>query len=70
MRDGKNQDRLIKYLLETGIAVHISLLSNTKDLPNKFIEKMGGHMVLTTTNSAASGWKLLIKRLMDIVGSL
>lgn len=70
MRDGKNQDRLIKYLLETGIAVHISLLSNTKDLPNKFIEKMGGHMVLTTTNSAASGWRLLIKRLMDIIGSL
>ncbi len=70
IRDGKKQNQLIEYFLEAGITVHISLISNTKDLPNKFVEKIGGYMVLTTSNRMASGGQLFMKRLMDIVGSL
>ena len=70
MRDGKKQSRLIDYLLEAGVTVHISLISNTKELPNKLIEKMGGHMVLTTSNNVVSGWKLFLKRVIDILGSI
>lgn len=70
MRDGKKLNKLADYFLEAGITVHISLINNTKKLPNQIIEKMGGHLVLTTTNNAASGWKLLLKRLMDIIGSI
>ena len=70
MRDGKKQKRLIDYLLETGVTVHISLLSNAKNLPNQLIEKMGGHMVLTTSNNVAASWQLVLKRLMDILGGI
>ena len=70
MRDGKKLNALVEYLLEAGITVHVSLLSNTKNLPNKIIEKIGGHTVLTTTNSTASGWKLMIKRATDILGGI
>ena len=61
---------LIDYMLMAGITVHVALISNTMDLPNKHIEKVGGHMVLTTTNNLASGWQLIMKRAMDIVGGL
>lgn len=68
-----NQDErteLINYFLEAGITVHINLLSSNEALPNGMVEKIGGNMVLTTSSSVATSWKLTIKRLMDIVGGI
>lgn len=64
------ESAFVDYCLEAGITVHISLLGNIKELPNQQIEKMGGHMVLTTSNKIASGWKLMFKRVLDIVGGI
>ncbi len=66
----KKQTELINYLLEAGITVHISLLSTPVDLPNQTTEKIGGHLVLTTSNNTVPGWKLFLKRLMDIAGGI
>ena len=66
----KKQTELINYFLEAGITVHISLLSTPGDLPNQTTEKIGGRLVLTTSNNSVPGWKLLLKRLMDIVGGI
>lgn len=70
MNDTHATNELIDYMLVVGITVHVSLLSNTMNLPNKHIEKIGGHMVLTTTNNLASGWQLVCKRALDIVGGI
>ncbi len=68
--DTNKTNDLIDYMLVAGITVHVALLSNTMDLPNKHVEKIGGHMVLTTTNNLASGWQLALKRGLDIVGGI
>lgn len=68
--DENTEAAFVDYCLEAGITVHISLLGNIKELPNQQIEKMGGHMVLTTSNNVTSGWKLLIKRIIDIFGGI
>lgn len=70
INDPKTESAFVDYCLEAGITVHISLLGNIKELPNQQIEKMGGHMVLTTSNKIASGWKLMVKRLIDILGGI
>lgn len=66
----KEQMRMANYFLEVGITVHISLLSHVSDLPNSLTEKIGGHIVLTTSNNTAAGWQLLLKRLTDIIGGI
>lgn len=70
IKDPLKTNELIDYMLIAGITVHIALIGNTMDLPNKHVEKIGGHMVLTTTNNLASGWQLLCKRTLDIVGGI
>ena len=68
--DTSQTDALMEYFLMAGITVHAVLLSNAMDLPNKHVEKVGGHMVLTTTNNLASGWQLVGKRILDIIGGI
>ena len=70
INDQRRQRSLTNYLLEAGVTIHISLVDNSTSLPNSMTEKLGGHIVLTTTNNAAEGWQLFFKRAMDIVGSL
>ena len=70
IEDTKTEAAFVDYCLEAGITVHISLLENIKELPNQAVEKIGGHMVLTTSNKVSSGWKLMVKRLIDIVGGV
>ncbi len=69
INDQKEQNRLVDYFLEMGVTVHISLLGNTSDLPNKTVEKMGGHIVLTTSNNMASPLPLFAKRFFDIIAA-
>ena len=70
INDQRSQRSLVNYLLEAGVTIHISLMDNATSLPNCMTEKIGGHIVMTTTNNAAEGWQLLFKRLLDIVGAV
>lgn len=70
MQEGREKSDLIDYLLEAGITVHISLLEGNQNLPNRMVEKMGVHTVLTSSNNMTTDGPLLVKRLMDIAGSI
>lgn len=70
MPESTSKKQLVNYLLEIGTTVHLSLLANETDLPNKMIEKMGGHIVLSTSNNVATSWQLFFKRLLDILGGI
>lgn len=61
---------LANKLLEMGVTVHYNLVKQTALLPNKVVEKCGSYMVLTTSMRIASPWELIVKRIMDIAGSL
>ena len=61
---------LIQYFLEMGVVVHMAIMSSDSPLPNARIEEIGDMFVLTTSNSAASTWQLMVKRLADIIGGL
>jgi exopolysaccharide biosynthesis polyprenyl glycosylphosphotransferase len=67
---GTAQNDIVDYLLELGVAVHICLMINTERLPNRMMERIGGHTVMTTSNQTASVIQLWAKRLMDILGAL
>ena len=61
---------LIQYFLEMGVVVHMAIMSSDSPLPNARIEEIGDMFVLTTSNSSASTWQLMVKRLADIFGGL
>lgn len=63
-------EQLAARLIEYGITVHFNLVSQTALMPNKIVEKCGNYMVLTSSMHIASPREMLIKRLMDIAGSL
>ncbi len=63
-------EELAATLIEFGITVHFNLVSQTALMPNKIVEKCGNYMVLTSSMHIASPREMLIKRLMDIAGSL
>ncbi len=63
-------EALAAELLEMGITVHLKLVHETKLMPNKVVERCGKYMVLTTSMCIASPRQLIIKRCMDIVGSI
>jgi exopolysaccharide biosynthesis polyprenyl glycosylphosphotransferase len=67
---GTQQNQIVDFLLEMGIVVHICLLMNTERLPNRMMERIGGHMVVTTSNQAVSVVQLWLKRIIDIIGAL
>lgn len=63
-------EKLADELVELGLTVHISLV-NAKSLKiNRRLETYGDYVVLTSSMHIASNGLLIIKRLMDIVGSL
>lgn len=61
----------IDTLIQTGVVIHQNIpnTSNTEE-GKKFIEKIGGYTVLTTSINYASTKDLLLKRLIDIIGGL
>ena len=61
---------LIQYFLEMGVVVHMAIMSSESPLPNARIEEIGDMFVLTTSNSTAETWQLVVKRLADIIGGL
>ncbi len=62
---------LISKLTETGVTVHMNL-AELSDIPGKkqFVEKIANYTVMTTSINYVSANKLLIKRLIDIVGGI
>lgn len=65
-----SSEALAEELLEMGVIVHFNLVHESKLMPNKMVEKCGPYLVLTSSMCIASPRQLLIKRCMDIVGSL
>ncbi len=66
----ESSELLANELIELGVTVHFNLVHQAALMPNKVVEKCGSYMVLTTSMHIASSRELLIKRLMDIAGSL
>lgn len=65
-----SSEALADELLELGVTVHFSLVHESSLRPNKVVEKYGRYMVLTTSMRIASRRELLVKRTVDILGSL
>lgn len=65
-----SSEALANQLIEYGITVHFNLIPQTALMPNKVLEKCGNYMVLTTSMHIASPPEMLLKRVMDIAGSL
>lgn len=61
---------ITNQLLEMGITVHIYMEDAYQTLPNRSIGNVFGYNVLTTTISPISFHQSLIKRFIDIVGSI
>lgn len=66
----KKQKAIVDRFLKMGVAVHINLELSENELPNALIQTMGTCSVLTTSIKTATMYQMLMKRLMDIVGSL
>lgn len=64
-------EKLAASLVELGVTVHINLLHSAQlMMPNRLIENYGDYVVLTSSMHIASNRQLIVKRLMDVVGSL
>lgn len=71
--NGKSRESceaLANDLIEAGITVHYNLVHVTQLMPNRVVEELGNYMVLTSSMKMASARQLLLKRMMDIAGSL
>jgi exopolysaccharide biosynthesis polyprenyl glycosylphosphotransferase len=66
----KEYEKWCTFLLDSGLTVHVCIEDLMNDLPNAFIERIGDLTVLSASNSVANPGKLIIKRLMDIGGSI
>lgn len=67
---GKGLEDITNYLLSMGIVVHIDINNISSDMPNKIVEEIGGNVVVTTSVKNAASFQVLLKRGMDIAGSL
>ncbi|MDD7389312.1 MAG: sugar transferase [Lachnospiraceae bacterium] len=70
LSDNSLAEEMVHNLMVTGLTVHINLAHTFGNLPNEMVEKVGGLTVLTSSVSVASPAQLLLKRMMDIAGSL
>lgn len=64
------EEELAELFIETGVTVHINLNRVRMDLPNKVVEKMNKYTVVTSSVRIATTRQMLIKRCVDIVGSI
>lgn len=62
---------LISLCEEMGITVHLRM-AKIEDFQNsnRFVQKLAGYMVVTSSVNVLSGGQVILKRLMDIVGGL
>lgn len=63
-------EELAGRLIELGTTVHISLLHTNQLMPNRIMENYGDYIVLTSSMHISNNRQAVIKRTMDIVGSL
>lgn len=63
-------NELSDIFLSMGVTVHIGLEYLPEALPNCNITKIGEANTVTTSIKTASGWKLTLKRLIDIAGAI
>lgn len=66
----ESSEALANELLELGVTVHFNLVQATSLRPNKIVEQCGRYLVLTSSMKIASTRQMVIKRIMDIFGSL
>lgn len=66
----QSSELLAEQLVEYGLTVHINLLHESKVMSNRVVEQYGKYMVLTTSMLIATPRQALMKRVMDIVGSI
>ena len=57
-------------LIEIGVTAHIGLLYSKDPIPTRVLEDYGKYAVLTGSMKIANTKQIVLKRLMDIVGSL
>ncbi len=68
--DEREERKLTEYFLEAGIIVHIGVSKNGRDLPNAVVEEIGDEITITTSNNAVEAGKLVVKRIIDIIGGI
>jgi len=66
----KVDEEITDYCLKMGITVHINLERSFVNLPNAEVESINGFTVLTASINSVTARQLLIKRLIDIGGSV
>ena len=69
-KDKEELEKLVRMFLDMGITVHIGMGFLPDNLPNRFMEVIGGCNCITTTIKTASALEITLKRLMDIAGGL
>lgn len=66
----ESSEALANELIELGLTVHFNLVRESQLMPNKLVEHCGKYLVLTTSMKIATNRQMVIKRCMDIAGSL
>lgn len=66
----ESSEALANELIELGLTVHFNLVRESRLMPNKLVEHYGKYLVLTTSMKIATNRQVILKRTMDIVGSL
>lgn len=67
---GVKGDEFMSELLELGMTVHRNLIKTVELPSNRIVERYGKYVVLTECMHIATEKQMLVKRMMDIVGSL
>lgn len=70
IHDKKEKEAWIKYLLLSGLPVHITVNHMYTGLPNAVMETLGEVPVLTASPAMTSPQQLFLKRVMDIMGGI
>lgn len=68
--DESYMESLMNHFINMGVIVHIQLSPFGKNAENRMVERFGSYMVLSMGTKFASDWQLMVKRTMDIAGSL
>ncbi len=68
--DDETLEKMSESFLEMGVTVHYNLIRIKRIMPNRIVESYGNFVVLTTCMRVAGPRQVLLKRAMDIVGSL
>ena len=66
----ENYQKDVKTMIYMGISVHIGMDYLSNELPNKFVERIGGFTVVTTAIHTMELWQKMLKRLVDIAAGL